>query len=201
MIEEGKVIMMEWNDGPDGEQQFVSGDITVSMLSTLAPTSWRAVVKWRDDVDIDAQVLFGRQDSCEATFRTPETLHCPDTNGLAAFHEIESSKQGPETVRLDNVGECDALTGACTIHFYVEDTSGDSLSEVTVQVYHGSEKAATYDAPGGEKETTRWGVFTLDAQKDAQTVLYTGIKAMCPYILQTGEANWGTSLDMEGWST
>jgi hypothetical protein len=118
-----------------------------------------------------------------------------------AVHENDAAKKGPETVRVDNVGDCDALKGGCTIRFYVEDFSGPGLAEsgVSVAVYHGTEKVATFEYPEGA-DPKRWGVFTLDAQKDAETLLYPGAVTLCPYIDSSGEANWATSLDMEGWS-
>merc|ERR1719262_1248413 len=91
------------------------------------------------------------------------------------------------------------MTGACSVHFYVDDFTGEGLAEsgVTVTVYEGSEKKATYTTPDGDK---RWGVFTIDAQKDAATVLQSGIVKPCPYIAKSGEANWGMSFNVQGWS-
>jgi hypothetical protein len=186
------------------KQVVIDGDtaIAIAMSSTLPLNSWRAVVKWKDDSDLDASVLFGKMESCEATFKHQTTASCPGAGSIVAVHENDAAKKGPETVRVDNVGDCDALGGACTITFYVEDYSGPGLAEsgVNVVVYHGAEKVATFDYTEGA-DPKRWGVFTLDSQAGAETVLYPGAVTLCPYIDSSGEANWVTSLDMEGWSS
>jgi hypothetical protein len=181
----------------------VAGDtiVNVAMSAELPPNSWRAVVKWKDDSDLDASILFGKKESCEATFKAQTAPNCPDTGTLTALHENDAAKKGPETVRVDNVGDCNALLGACSIYFYVEDFSGPGLagSGVSVVVYHGTEKVATFEYPEGADEK-KWAAFTLDAQTGAETVLYPGYVNLCPFIDSSGEANWAASLDMQGWS-
>jgi len=174
----------------------------VAMSATLPPNSWRAVVKWTSDADLDASVFFGVADGCKASFTNPDVPNCPDTGipAMAAVHENDAAKKGPETIRVDNVGECDALYGGCAVTFYVKDFSGEALDDsgVTVAVYHGDEKVTTFEYPGGGE--SEWAVFTLDAQKGAAKVLLTGKQTLCPYIESTGVSNWGAMLDMEGWA-
>merc|ERR1719421_786970 len=173
--------------------------VNVAMSATLPLGSYRAVAKWKSDADLDLSVYFGKGESCKATFQNPDTPLCADTGSpsMAAVHENDAAKKGPESVRIDNVGTCNPMFGGCAVTFYVKDFAGNALDDsgVYVAVYKGSEKVSTFEYPGGGE--SEWAVFTLDAQTGAETVLYPGLETLCPYIAETGVANWAASLDME----
>lgn len=121
---------------------------------------------------------------------------------MEAEHENDATKQGPETVKLSGVGNCDPMWGACGATLYVEDFTGSGLpdSGVYVALYHGEEKVQTFTFPEGA-DPKLWPVFTIDSQEGAETVIYDGKKTLCPFILDDGgEADWAASLDNEGWS-
>jgi len=172
----------------------------VAMSPTLNLDSWRAVLRWKDASDLDLKVRFGTEQGCRANYKNKQTLACPNTP-VQAEHEVDSTKSGPETVRLDNVASCDPTYGACGATVYVTDLrkKGLDTAGVSVAVYHGSEKVETFTFPEGGN-TKIWPVFTLDAQDGAATVMYPGKAKLCPYIINENEADWAGSMDVNDWS-
>jgi hypothetical protein len=172
----------------------------VAMSPTLMLDSWRAVLRWKDKSDLDLKVGFGTEQGCRANYKNKVASACPNTP-VQAFHEVDSTRRGPETVRLDNVADCDPTYGACGATFYVTDLrkKGLDTAGVSVAVYHGTEKVETFTFPDGGN-TKIWPVFTLDAQSGASTVMYPGKAKLCPYIIAEDEADWAGSMDVNDWS-
>jgi hypothetical protein len=182
----------------------VQGDtlFNPAMSGELPDTDWRAVVRWTDNSDIDAKLWFGVEDSCKANYKKQKTAQCPKSGGIVGMHENDSTEKGPETVRINNIGNCDAMFGGCGVKLKIVDSGGSGLatSGVMVTLYNGKQEVQKFKWPEGGDEK-RWTVFTLDAQTDAETVLLPGEAKLCPYITDVGEADWAETLENEGWAT
>jgi len=126
---------------------------------------------------------------------------CDGSNGMEAIHERDSAAKGPESVKITNVGTCDAMGGACTVRIYVDDRSGSSLpdQDALVTLYHGTEEVGKYTYPA-YADHKLWPVVTIDASEGASELVHDGLVTLCPYIASEGEEDWADALESVGWA-
>jgi hypothetical protein len=144
----------------------VGGEFDVSMSPAMQNDQWRAVLKWNaQPTDLDTYAMWGYSKVCwygrhKYGSNMEGTLEKDDVDGF-----------GPETLYLNNIGNCRGGSYSCDIKYEINDytQSGTMLQKgAEVTLYSGSRVVGEWkieDCAGSvEPNGNWWHVFTIDGR-------------------------------------